>query len=107
MTAEKALELALALRPTELDREILHVLLWELEEQLALEIRGEWPCARAVTCTELKIPAPFDRIYWTYLISMIDLSMGHTEAYRISHALYSESKEAYARWHQRTVGKGH
>lgn len=106
MTAEKALELALALRPTELSHEVLTALLWELEEQLALEIRGEWPCHRAVTCAELKIPAPFDRVYWTYLLSMIDLSMGNTEAYRASNALYREGREAYARWHQRTVGSG-
>ena len=106
MTADKALELALTLRPSELEREVLKTLLLELEEQLALEIRGEWPCPRAVTCTDLKIPAPFDKVYWTYLVSMIDLAKGHTDAYRISDALYRESKDTYARWHQRTVGKG-
>lgn len=106
MTVKEALQLANALRPNDLEEATLVALLWGLEEQLATEVRGEGRTPRAVICTDLEVPAPFDRVYWTYLMAMIDLASGSTERYRISDALYRESREAYARWHQRTAGQG-
>lgn len=106
MTVTEALGLATAIRPCELDGEVLTALLLELERQLALEIRGEHICPHTVTRTDLAVPSPFDRIYWTYLVSMIDLALGNTEGYRLSDALYRESREAYAKWHRRTAGQG-
>lgn len=106
MKIEQAIALATAMRPSELGEEVLTALLLDLEEQLAIEVRGERLCPRAVTRTELLVPPPFDRVYWTYLAAMIDLSLGNTESYRQFDALYRESRDAYARWHQRTVGQG-
>ena len=106
MTVDEALALATAMRPCELDREVLIALLLDLEEQLKLEVGKERTVPRAVTRTELTVPAPFDRVYWTYLASMIDLAQSNTDAYRLTDALYRESREAYVRWHQRTVGQG-
>ena len=106
MTVSEALKLAGAMRASELGEETLTALLLGLEAELALEVRGERLVSRAVTCTDLAVPAPFDRIYWTYLVAMTDLALGNHEGYVHSLALYRESREAYARWYQRTVGQG-
>ncbi|MBQ8358038.1 MAG: hypothetical protein IJX39_09585 [Clostridia bacterium] len=108
MTVQEAIELAGILRPNELSEEVLTSFLSELEGRLAVEVRGQSPAALcppvAVTRTGLSIPAPFDRLYWAYLVAMIDLAAGDTEAYSISYALFREARDAYARWYQRTKG---
>jgi hypothetical protein len=108
MTVNEVIDLTCALRPNELDRTVLTRLLLELEALLAVEVRGEGavppkhPHVAGREC--LTVPAPFDRLYWTYLVSMIDLASGDSAAYRISEALFTEARDAYARWYQRTGG---
>ena len=106
MTVKEALQISRAIRPSELDETVLIALLLELEQQLAMEVRGEQRLPRAVVSTDLEVPAPFDRVYWTYLVAMIDLAAGNVERYRVSDALYRESRDAYARWYQRRAGQG-
>ena len=105
MTVKEAIDLASVLRPNELGEETLAGLVLALESSLAIEVRGE--CTRAcdavtVTDTVLSAPAPFDRLYWAYLVSMIDLAAKDGEAYAMSNALYLEARTAYARWYHRT-----
>lgn len=104
MTIQEAIAIATALRPTELDEALLTKLVLDLEHRISAEIRGERLLPRAVMRTELTVPPPFDRVYWTYLIAMIDLAACNAEAYAASDALYRESLDAYARWHHRTGG---
>ena len=106
MTVEEVIALACALRPNELGEDTLTALLEDLECHLSVEIRGEPPCCRAVKPKQLSVPAPYDKVYWTYLVSMIDLATGNTALYPLSAALYKEALDTYARWHQRTVGQG-
>lgn len=104
MTAAECIALAKALRPTELDDNMLHTLLQGLEQQLIATVQEEKPKKSAVRSTALVIPSPFDRVYWTYLMAMIDLAAGNGEAYERSNALYRESLADYARFHQREKG---
>lgn len=109
MTVNEAIELACVLRPNELERAALERLLFELEVRLSVEVRGEKPSdgvqhLHAVPSGKLAIPAPFDRIYWAYLLSMIDLASGDADGYRITGALFNEARDAYACWYQRTEG---
>ncbi|MBE6703237.1 MAG: hypothetical protein E7585_07510 [Ruminococcaceae bacterium] len=109
MTTKEAIDLACVLRPNELGSEALGSLLAELESSLATEVRGECPhgdcCPLVVTETVLSAPPPFDRLYWAYLVAMIDLSAKDLDAYGLSYALYQEARTAYARWYHRTRGK--
>lgn len=109
MTVKEAIDQASVLRPNELGEEALSALLYELESSLATEVRGECPkggcSAVTVAETTLSAPAPFDRMYWAYLVSMIDLAAKDQDAYHMSSALYREARTAYARWYHRTRGK--
>lgn len=107
MTVKEAVGLATVLRPNELGEEALCALLEQLESSLAVEVRGEKGGACSpITMSEtvLAVPAPFDRLYWAYLVAMIDLAAKDSDAYEISLALYKETRTAYARWFHRTRG---
>lgn len=95
---------ACAMRVNELDELTLTTLLFELENQLAVEIRGEGPDTPTFMDTDLLIPSPFQNIYWTYLVAMIDLAQKDLDAYKVSYALFCEARDAYARWYNRTGG---
>ncbi len=107
MTLQKAVELACALRPNELGEAVLTHFVEEREANLALEIRGEKRCepCTPVTRDELAVPPPFDRVYWAYLVSLIDLAAGDAEAYAMSNGLFERARAAYAKWVQRTGGR--
>lgn len=109
MTASEAIELACVLRPNELDKAALERFLMELEDNLAVEVRGEAPTRanahpHSTSSQQLSVPSPFDRLYWAYLLSLIDLSGGDNAAYAITRALFDGARDAYARWYQRTGG---
>jgi hypothetical protein len=105
MMFEEVTRQACAMRSNQLDDLTLKTLLWELENQLAVEIRGEGPDTPSVLDTDLLIPPPFQNIYWTYLVAMIDLAAKDLDAYKHSYALFCEARDTYARWYNRTGGK--
>ena len=106
VTVSDVLCLVKALRPThELDEQTQTALLLELEQQLALEVRAEQGGVPSLRCGELAVPAPFGRVYWAYLLAMAALASGDRQGYLDAMTLHRESREAYARWHQRTVGQ--
>ena len=100
MTQKEAIELATTVRPHALSENVLKRFLGEVEGRIAVEVKKA--AAPTAAVTTLSVPAPFDRLYWTYLVAMIDLAAGDTENYRISHALFEEAYNAFARWYQRT-----
>lgn len=107
MKIAQAIELVNILRPNELGEAALTTLLAELEGSLAVEVRGEHPEAltKPLAEDELILPLPFDCVYWTYLIAMIDLAVRDIESYKTSNALYCQARDAYARWYQRIGGR--
>ena len=104
MTVQEAIELACAMRKNELGETVLSHFVEELEADLAVTVRGE-PVPVISTTQPLLVPSPFDRVYWTYLVSLIDLSVGPVMAYNLSKVLYEDARDAYARWYHRTGGK--
>lgn len=106
MTTTEAIEIACALRSNEsLDEPTLSNLLWELEGMLAVEVQGKSPSSLTIADTDLDIPLPFDRVYWTYLVAMIDLATKDLDSYKVSYAMFCEARDTYARWYHRTGGK--
>lgn len=110
MTYKEAIALASAVRPHAVEEKLLQHFLTELEGRIAAEIRhepvtGEVGAVRGMS-QRLSVQSPFDRVYWTYLVAMIDLTVGDAAAYKVSMALFKEAYKAYACHYQRTVGAG-
>ena len=109
MTCKEAITLASAVRPHAIEDKLMLHFLSELEGRIAVEIRHEMPGeASAVRGMgqKLSVPTPFDRVYWTYLVAMIDLSVADASAYKTSMSLFKEAYRAYAAYYQRTGGAG-
>ena len=108
MTQKEAIALATAVRPHALPEDLLLHFLGELEGRIAAEVRHESPKGELSPVkgkrNALSVPAPFDRLYWTYLVAMIDLSVGDTQAYQTSLQLFEEAYRAYACHYQRAKG---
>lgn len=110
MTVADALRVADAMRPNAVEDDLKQRWLCELEGRICAEVTGKRPDAafclseKVPPATRLSVPAPYDRLYWTYLVAMSDLAVCDTEAYRLSAALFREAYDAYARWYQRTKG---
>lgn len=49
--------------------------------------------------TELLAEAPFQKLYYTYLIAMIDLANGDYSKYQNSMVLFNSHLTCYSRWH--------
>ena len=110
MTQKEAIAMAGAVRHHDLPEALLVHFLGELEGRIATDIRGE-RAEREISAVQgrqltLSVPYPFDRLYWTHLVAMIDLAAGDTAAYQSSLALFREAFDAYARHYQRTGGRG-
>ena len=111
MTKQQALDWASAVRPNSLPRELLLHFLEELEGRILLEIHQKSPKATSTSGApyqlnpKLSVPSPYDRLYWSYLVAMIDLTMGDMQAYATSRPLFDEAFAAYARYYQRTKGE--
>ena len=109
MTQKEALALAASVRAHAVPEELLIRFLSELEGRVRREIRGEKAPSAPSPVThnnqKLSAPAPYDRLYWSYLVAMIDLTAGDTEAYATSFALFHEAWSAYARAWQSTGGR--
>ena len=110
MTVNEAITVACALRPNELDEQILRRLVTELDHRLALESgrarMGTPAQGNSVYRDELSVPPPFSHVYWMYLVAMIDMATGDEEGFGVSYALFKEARESYLRWMHRGEGRG-
>ncbi len=105
MTKNEVLTLTASMRPHLIGDDLKKRFLDELEGRVAVEIcRESVPVAPRADDAPLRVPAPFDRLYWIYLVSMMDFVSGDNASYAASHALFNEAYGAFARWHQRTGG---
>lgn len=108
MTVNEAISFALEMRPHSLPQSLLLRWLAELEGRIAVMLLKKAPegvsfadTEEALSC-KLLAPAPFDRLYWSYLVAMIDLTVGDGTAYAMSKELFEEAYSTYAKWVQRT-----
>lgn len=110
MTIAEALQTADALRTNELPESIKLRWLSELEGRILTEIAGR-EAAKAPVFNEntpqilcLFAPAPYDRVYWTYLMKMLDYAAKDAAAYQMSAAVFNEAYGDFAKWFLRTRG---
>ena len=105
MTKTEVLNFVLEIHPHEYEESVMRRWLEELEEKIACEIHRLPPRRThgSVACAveNLSVPAPYDRVYWAYLVSMIDLTRGDKENYALSFALFKDAYAEYARFVQR------
>ena len=104
MTKNEVLALVAELRPHEHSEAVMLRWLEELEKKIALEIHGrspDYPPYTVASHEQLSVKAPYDRVYWTYLVSMIDFVSGELEVFDRSNALFKEAYADYARFAQR------
>ena len=104
MTKTEVLALVAELKPHEHSEAVLLRWLEELEQKVACEIHGKTPDAIIPSGSmgdQLLVPAPYDRMYWTYLVAMLDFVSGNLELFDRSNALFKESYADYARHVQR------
>ncbi len=107
MTKTEVLALVAELKPHDHSDTVMLRWLEELEQKVALEIHGKMrggidPLYNAKE--QLSVSAPYDRIYWTYLIAMLDFVSGNLEHFESSNALFKEAYADYARFVQRQGG---
>ena len=105
MTKTEVLTMVAQLKAHEYSDAVMLRWLEELEQKIACEIHRKpmsTPAyASAAVGEQLSVPAPYDRVYWTYLLSMLDFVSGNKEGYELSHANFKEAYEDYARYVQR------
>ena len=109
MTQKEVIALASTVRPNALPEELLARFLAELEGRVESEIHTQAGRKKAPLVhtknPRFSVPAPFDRLYWTYLVAMIDLTVGDMDSYKLSYELFNDAYSAYARYYQRTGGR--
>ncbi|MBQ8341357.1 MAG: hypothetical protein IJY22_03145 [Clostridia bacterium] len=107
MTFRDVLDFVGVLRSVAYEEKILLRWLLELEGRMAVSVRGEAVggvpsySEKFDPSTPLLVTAPFERVYWTYLVAMIDLACGDRAAYAASYPLFLEAYDEYARWFAR------
>lgn len=108
MTKSDVITFVMAVKPHELDDAVMLRLLDELEEKIHCEIYGKAARAQqygAVTFEQLSAPAPYDGLYWKYLVAMVDFLTGNHDAYAVSYAHFQSAYADYARYVQRQRGR--
>lgn len=110
MTIAEVLQTADALRPNKLSESIKLRWLSELEGRILTEIDGRNPetipllTEKTPRILRLFAPAPYDRVYWTFLLKMIDYAAKDAAAYQMSAAVFNEAYADFAKWFHRTKG---
>ena len=81
----------------------------ELEKKIACELHGRYACDNhyiGLSAEQLSVPAPYDRLYWTYLVAMLEFVQGTPETYEFANGVFKEAYGEYARFLQRRGGFG-
>ena len=81
----------------------------ELEQKVACEIYDQIPeegVTEPGTDDVLSVPTPYNKIYWIYLLAMMELVRGACENYEFINGIFKEAWGDYARFVQRLCGSG-
>ena len=108
MTLEEVIGICNELRPgnaysDELKTRWLNELQGMINVQIHLEPLGvmegisyKWPDDRG---SGLTIPLPYDRMYWLYLLAMVDFTNGDYEKYKNTYDMFNEVLRDYRLWY--------
>lgn len=109
MTKSEVLAFVQSVKPHEFEDAIMLRWLDELEKKITFEIHDRFLCkdpSAGMAADKLSVPAPYDRVYWTYLVAMIELTKGTPETYEFANGVFKEAYGDYARYIQRRGGFG-
>ena len=107
MTRAEVLSFVKSVRAHELEDAVMLYWLDTIEQRIACEIYDAIPGQHSTASSAeepLSVPAPYDNIYWTYLLSMIELTTGSAEGYKFMNGIFKEAFGEYARFVQRLCG---
>ena len=109
MTKIEVLTFVQSVKPHDFEDAVMLRWLDELEKKVACEIHSKFLHEKrypGLSPDQLSVPAPYDKIYWTYLLSMIELAKGTPETYEFANGVFKEAYGDYARYVQRHGGFG-
>ncbi len=109
MTKSEVLAFVQSVKPHELADAVMLRWLDELEKKIACEIHGRFAGEEQYVCLaadQLSVPAPYDKLYWTYLVAMLEFVQGTPESYEFANGVFKEAYGDYARFIQRRGGFG-
>ena len=107
MTISTCIGLVDALSPNALERGVKLRLLGEIEGKVRVELLGESPADTVAFAEgmsedrELSAPHPYDQLYWTYMIAMMEYMRGDVIRYENAAALFNTAYQGYAKWLKR------
>ena len=107
MTKNEVIAFVGQIKPHEFENEVLIRWIDELEKKISAEIHQKYTRTdgfEGLLPDQLSVPVPYDRVYWTYLVAMIDFVRGSIENYEHSRAAFREAYGEYARAVQRASG---
>ena len=109
MTKSEVLAFVQSVKPHELEDAVMLRWLDELEKKIITELHGRYACDNryiGLSAEQLSVPAPYDRLYWTYLVAMLEFVHGTPESYEFANGVFKEAYGEYARFLQRRGGFG-
>ena len=101
MTLNTCMSLADMLAPNGIDASVKRRWVSELDGMVRVELLGESPASLApdtMDAAPLTVPFPFDRMYWIYLIAMIEAVHGDNIRYTNAAAMFHSVYDRYAKW---------
>lgn len=110
MTIQKAIDIAIALRPGAFEEDDALRWLNEIDHQLYLEVVLTHENPGGITYTEhtadnkeanLLVPAPYDKLYPSYLRAKADEQFGE-DGYNVSASIFNEQMNEFRRYYNRT-----
>lgn len=109
MTKSEVLTFVQSVKPHEFEDAVMLRWLDELEKKIACEIHGKFGREdhyTGLSGDQLSVPSPYDKLYWTYLVSMIEFVQGTPDTYSFANGVFKEAYGEYARFVQRHGGYG-
>ncbi len=107
MTMNQCIALADKILPNGVTAEVKLRWLAELEGRVRVELLGEAPGTVAppsvveAETEQMRAPYPFDRMYWMYLVCMVEEMRGDSGRYEMAAGLFNGAYQAYGKWLRR------
>ena len=107
MTRNEVITFVRQIKPHDFENDVMLHWLDELEKKISVEIHQRYTRTDGtdgLLPDQLIVQSPYDRVYWTYLVAMIDFVTGSDDTYERSLIAFKEAYAEYARAVQRAGG---